>query len=336
MDRVRWLLVGAGDIAQRRAGPALADAAHSSVAAVCDLGGARAESLAKALGAPEVYTDYSEALARCDADVLYLATPQDTHVKMCLEALEAGWHFLCEKPLGVGGADCLRLLDAARQTDRVTSCSNYRRLSEQYKETVALIGKGEIGDLLGGWAVYSSSFYNPANRPISKAAGMSRIKELGYYLIDIAHNIFGMPESATAVASIINKEKMNDVEDISSVALKFAGGQIFTILFNCGSPGTRHMYEVFGNRGRIFWEQWPPHGNGPVEVITREGSRLIEAHTDENYHLPMIEEFVDAFLAGREPLCTLESATKTEVITDAIFRSIDSGRTEPVVWEDGR
>jgi predicted dehydrogenase len=116
--------------------------------------------------------------------------------------------------------------------------------------------------------------------------------------------------------------------------MKFPGGAIFTIVFNCSSPGTRHELELFGSEGRIHWPEWPPHGNGPVVKITRSGTERLEAKTTENWHLPMIADYVDALLTGRTPVCTLESAVRTEVITDAIFRSIASGRTEPVIWKD--
>ena len=166
------------------------------------------------------------------------------------------------------------------------------------------------------------------------AQGASRIKELGFYLIDIAHNIFGMPTKVMAQASTINKAVMNDVDDISTVVLNFPCGEIFTIIFNCNSPNTRHELEIFGSEGRIYWPEWPPHGNGSIIKLTRAGKEVIAAHTNENYHLPMIEDYVDALLNGRQPVCTLESATKTEVITDTVFRSIESGKVEPVIWEE--
>ncbi len=333
MDKVKWLLVGAGDIATRRAGPALAEVANSEVVAVCDINRERADELAAKLGAGAVYTDYAEALTDSDAGAVYIATPQHTHIELSLAALDAGKHLLCEKPLGLNGAECLRLLEATRRSDRVTSCSNYRRLSEQYKVTEAMLRGGEIGTLTGGWAVYSSGFYNPGNAPIRQALGMSRIKELGFYLIDIAQNFLGMPSTAMACGSTINAAVMNDVEELATVVLSFPGGAVFTIIFNCTSPGTRHELELFGTEGRVYWPQWPPHGNGPVVKITRAGTEQIEAHTHENWHLPMIEDFVDAMLTGREPVCTIESATKTEIITDAIFRSMDSGRVESITWE---
>jgi predicted dehydrogenase len=333
MDKVKWLLVGAGDIATRRAGPALVEVENSTVVAVCDISRERAEQLAAKLGAGEVYTDYAAALTDSDADAVYIATPQHTHIELSLAALDAGKHLLCEKPLGLNGAECLRLLDAARRSDRVTSCSNYRRLSEQYKATEAMLRRGEIGTLTGGWAIYSTGYHNPGNAPISRALGSSRIKELGFYLIDIAQSFLGMPSTAMACGSTISTELMNDVEELATVVLSFPGGAVFTIIFNCTSPGTRHELELFGTEGRIYWPQWPPHANGPVVKITGAGLEQIEAHTHENWHLPMIEDFVDAVLTGREPVCTIESATKTEIITDAIFRSMDSGCVGPITWE---
>jgi len=333
LTSVQWLLVGAGDIATRRVGPALVTAEHSELLGVCDLDLERAAALAELLGAETVYTDVATALAESSADAVYLATPQHTHIDLSLAVLAAGKHLLCEKPLGLNGAECLRLLAAARQSDRVTSCSNYRRLSEQVKLTEAMLQRGEIGELTGGWAIYSTPFYNPANAPIRQSFGLSRIKELGYYLLDLAHSFFGMPCSVMAQGSVLHPEVMNDVEELATVVLRFPSGAMFTIIFNCTSPGTRHEWELFGTDGRLYWQEWPPHGNGPVAKITGAGTEQIEAHTATNWHLPMIEDYVDALLTGRPPVCTLESAVKTEIITDAIFRSLASGRVEPVVWE---
>lgn len=334
MKKVKWLLVGAGDIATSRAGPALVEVKKSELAAICDLNHERAAKLAAQLKVKTVFTDYDKALAESKSDAVYIATPSFAHVEMSLKALKAGKNFLCEKPVGLNGAEGLRLLEATRKSNCIASCSNYRRLSEQYKFTEAMLKRQEIGKLTGGWAVYSTGFYNPGNAPISRAMGASRIKELGFYLIDIIQNIFGMPSGVMAQASILNKAVMNDVEDIATAVLKFPGGEIFTIIFNCGSPGTRHELEFFGDKGRIYWQAWPPHGNGPVFKITRAGTETIKAHTNENYHLPMIEDYVDAVLKGRQPVCTLESAVKTEIITDAIFRSIESNKFENVIWEE--
>ncbi len=332
MKTVNWLLVGAGDIATRRAGPALDAVKCSEVLAVCSRSHERAAILAEQLKVKKVYLDYDQALAESGANAVYIATPQETHVEMSLKALQAGKHFLCEKPVGLNGAEGLRLLKAVRRSSLVASVSNYRRLSEQYKVTEDMLRRQEIGRLRGGWAVYSAPFYNPGNRRVFQANGSSRIKELCFYLIDIVHNVFGMPVGVATQASILDKVAMNDVEDIASIVMKFRGGELFTIVSNVG-PVCRHELEFFGDQGSIYWQQWPPHGNGPVLKITPKGTQTVEARTDPNWHLPMIEDYVDALRNGRQPVCTVESAAKTEVITDAIFRAIASGKTETVSWE---
>jgi len=53
-----------------------------------------------------------------------------------------------------------------------------------------------------------------------------------------------------------------------------------------------------------------------------------------NWHLPMIEDIVKAVQAGTQPICTIESAVKTAVITDAIFRSAQSGKLETIIWQE--
>ena len=334
MNDVKWLLTGAGDIAGRRVAPALVEAHRSELIAVCDINRANAVRLADRFGVKTVFADPAHALAESGANAVYIATPQDKHVEMCLQALEAGRHFLCEKPLGINGAECLTLLHACRRSDRIASCSNYRRLSEQYKATVAIVESGEIGPLVGGWMTYSTPPYDPGKSRQSKAVGGGPIKGLGFYIIDIAINLFGMPASAMAQTSTLTPE--TDLEDIAAIALRFPNGALFTITINTNSPGTRHVLELFGTEGRIYWPQWPPHGNGPIVKITRKGTETVDTLTPENYHLPMVEDFVAAVLGNRQPLCTIESATRTEVVTDAIYLAAETGRLEPVIWMDGQ
>lgn len=331
MSDVRWLLVGAGDIAHTRVAPALVAARNSRLIAICDISRARASELAARHSVKTVYSDYALALAESGADTVYIATPQPTHIEMSLRALEAGKHFLCEKPLGLNGAECLRLFEAARKTDRITSCSNYRRLSEQYKTTEAMIRNQELGTLTGGWMVYSTPYYDPGKSRSCKAAGGGPIKEYCFYVIDIAINLFGMPASVMAQASIFKPG--SDIEDIAAITMKFPSGALFSITVNNNSPGTRHELEIFGSEGRVHWPEWPPHGNGPIVKTTRAGTEKLDTRTEPNFHLPMVQDFVDSVLEGRQPVCTLESAVKTEVVTDAIYRSAASGRLEPVIWE---
>jgi len=81
----------------------------------------------------------------------------------------------------------------------------------------------------------------------------------------------------------------------------------------------------------LYLEKWPPRGNGPV-LLRQAGQapESIDVRTDTNYHKPMVEDFALAVREDGEPVCSLASAVKTELITDAIFRSAESGMLEPI------
>ena len=108
MEKLKWLLVGAGNIARLRVGAALAQAHGSELCAICDLDRERAEYLAGDLGvAADIFTDFDQALSESEAEAVYVATQVTSHVDLCLKAAQAGKHFLVEKPLALNGRDAL-------------------------------------------------------------------------------------------------------------------------------------------------------------------------------------------------------------------------------------
>ena len=332
MTRLRWLLVGAGNIARIRVGAALAETRGVELCAICDLDRMRAEGLAADLGVtPRIFTDVDQALTESGADAVYVATQVTSHVELCMKAAEAGKHFLVEKPLALNGSDALGLYNAVKDFAIKKSCSDYRRLSEQYRTTERLIQDGAIGELTGGWMNWTfRDRVSIGNTRLERACGGSPMKTLAFYIIDMAHNLFGLPESVFAKTCCgLNPE--TDTEDLSSVIFSFANGAIFNlhVVFN---PTIRHHeLELYGRTGSIYLEKWPPAGNGPV-LLRRAGQEpeSIDVQTDPNYHRPMIEDFAAAVREDREPVCSLASAVKTELITDAVFRSADSGKLEPI------
>ena len=332
MTRLKWLLVGAGNIARIRVGAALAQGKGSELRAICDLDRERAESLAADLGiAPLIFTDFGQALQDSGCEAVYIATQVTSHVELCLRAAEAGKPFLVEKPLALNGDNAVRLFEAVADLPVKASCSDYRRLSEQVKTTERLVREGAIGELTAGWMNWT--FRNQVaigNTRLERAVGGSPLKTLAFYIIDMVHNLFGPPDSVFAkTCCSLNPE--TDTEDISAIILSFPNGALFNLQVVFNHSVHHHELEFYGRTGSIYLEKWPPAGNGPV-LLRRAGQEpeLIRVESDPNYHKPMVEDFVLAVRENREPVCSLASAVKTELITDAIFRSAKTGRLEPV------
>ncbi len=94
--------VGAGGFAQLMHLPnLLKQREHYSIRTICSRTGSNALSAAKQFGAPRATTDYAEVLRDPEVDLVILCTRHDLHGRMALEALRAGKHVLCEKPLAL-------------------------------------------------------------------------------------------------------------------------------------------------------------------------------------------------------------------------------------------
>ena len=345
MEKVKWLLVGAGDIVQSRVASALSEAVDSELVAICARSKGRVDTIAAKMQINNVYYDYEQALAETEANAVYIATPHHLHVDMCMQALAANKHFLCEKPLGINSIECLKLLDAVRESDRITCCSNYRLFTNQFKMTKKLIDSGEIGRLIGGWAHDEESYYNPGNAPYLKELGMSPVITYGFYLINIALILFGMPSEVFAIMSSFNCDNKPeyDIDDLENIILKFPGGRQFSIIINnTARAPLRHSYQFYCSGGRVLWPECPPHFNSPIQKVAYpDGYKEIENSwtgdsigVNPNWHTPMIEDFVRSIQSCTQPVCTIESAVKTAVITDAILKSAASGQLEPIIWKD--
>ncbi len=342
MKKLKWLLAGAGDIANSRVAAALRDAENSVIAAICDPAREKADNLAARMNVSTVYYDYDRALAESGADAVYIATPHHLHVDMCLRALRADKHLLCEKPLGINSAECLTLLDAVRQSDRITCCSNYRLFTNQFKTMLSILENGDVGELIGGWMHDEETYYNPGNTPYLKSLGMSPVFGYGFYLINMAQTLLGMPESVFARMNSFNCDDKPDydIDDLDNIILCFPGGKQFSIIINnTATAPLRHAYEFYCTKGRIYWPNCPPHFNRPIHLVSQqvydvELPESVTAGEKPNWHLPMINDFVKAVRTNTQPLCTIESAVKTSVITDAVIKSAATGKLEPVLWEE--
>lgn len=339
---VKWLLVGPGDIAKSRVAPALVDAEGSLLTAIC--GSKRrngTDELAARFNVPQTYDDLDEALAQSDADAVYIATPHRYHVDMLKRALAAGKHVFCEKPLGINAQECIEAVNALRACPHLkTGCSNYRLFTNQFRTMEKILQDGTVGELLGAWLHDEEGYYNPGNEDLLKAKGANPEFCFGFYLINMAQKLFGVPEEVFCSASSFNCEKREvyDIDDLENIILRFPGGKQVSILLNFTAQNVplRHAYSFVCSKGRIYWPACPPHFDEPVQLITSYNvATLNESVTGTdgvkpNWHLPMVQDFVDAIRFDRTPFCTVESAAMTALITEAATRSMQSGCFEKV------
>ena len=326
MAPVRWLLVGAGDIARKRVAAALAGAANSELVAVCDTMEENARALAGEHHVAEVFSDIGDALSQTSADSVYVATPVWLHVDHAVLALEAGKHVLVEKPLGVVADECSRAIAAAERSATKAGCAYYRRMFPAYRQAREMIENGTFGRIVLLRMVYFSWFDPTPEDPkrwrvVRERSGGGPISDMGTHMFDVMIGLLGMPVKVHATCSNLVHDW--DVEDTASVVMTLRNSAQVTASFSWASKTWRHEFEIVGTEAKVYWH---PYDSGEVVKTVGRDVETLSLTPAVNVHLPIVDDFVQAVQQGRPPACPLAEAAKTNVLLDAIYRSATEHR----------
>ena len=142
-------IIGCGGIANGKHMPALAKVEDAEMVAFCDIIPERAEKAAKEFGTPDakVYTDYRELLKDKTIDVVHVCTPNRSHSFITVDALEAGKHVMCEKPMAINSAEAQKMLDAAKRTGKKLSIGYQNRFRDDSLYLKKEAEDGTFGDI---------------------------------------------------------------------------------------------------------------------------------------------------------------------------------------------
>ena len=149
MRTVKVGIIGCGGIANGKHMPSLKQVAGVEMVAFCDLIIERAEKAARDFGVPgaKVYTDYKELLADESIEVVHVLTPNRSHADISIDALYAGKHVMCEKPMAKTADDAKRMVEAAKATGKKLTIGYQHRQKASAQYAKQYIEQGSIGEI---------------------------------------------------------------------------------------------------------------------------------------------------------------------------------------------
>ncbi len=141
--------IGCGAIANKKHMQALSKIDGVEIVAFCDIIPERAEASAKEFGTPnsKTYTDYKELLKDESIEVVHICTPNKSHSFITVDALEAGKHVMCEKPMAINSAEAQKMLDAAKRTGKKLTIGYQNRNNPEALFLKAEAEKGTFGEI---------------------------------------------------------------------------------------------------------------------------------------------------------------------------------------------
>ena len=150
MAKLKIGFIGCGGIANQKHLPGMAQQTEFvDLVAFCDLIPERAEKAAKEYGTPDakVYTDYQELLKDPTIDVVHVLTPNRSHAQLTIDALHAGKHVMCEKPMAKTAEDARRMVQAAKETGKKLTIGYQHRHKPESRFLKSVIERGDLGDI---------------------------------------------------------------------------------------------------------------------------------------------------------------------------------------------
>jgi len=282
-----------------------------------DLG--RAEAYARERGIERAYGSYEDLLADPKLEAVYISLPNAMHVEWSIQALEAGKHVLCEKPLSRHPEDVERAFDAAEKAGRILMEAFMYRHNPQTKRLKELVDGGAIGRLRLVRAAFSFPLDDAANVRLNDELEGGGLMDVGCYCISGSRLLAGEPE-------LVYGEQVaapSGVDELFTGTLRFAADVLAEI--DCGLVlPERDELEAIGEEGSIFLDD-PWHGRKPViEVRREEGTERIELEPEDSYRLQL--ENMSAAVRGRaQPLLGRADALGEARAIEALYRSADEG-----------
>ena len=147
--KVRIGIIGCGGIANGKHMPSLKKLKNIEMVAFCDIIEERAVAAKAKYGTPDaaVYTDYKELLADATIDVVHVLTPNRWHSSITVDALEAGKHVMCEKPMAINSVEAKKMIDAANRTGKKLTIGYQNRFRDDSLYLKAEAEDGTFGDI---------------------------------------------------------------------------------------------------------------------------------------------------------------------------------------------
>lgn len=292
-DKVRIAIIGVNNMGSghiRR----IQKVSSLELVAICDL-----DSTKKKLAEENkclFFEDYQKLLDDRICDAILISTPHYSHTTIGVQALQAGYHVLVEKPISVHKADCERLISAYRDKTKVFAAMFQQRTCFSYKKAKELIDRGDLGEIQRvNWIVTTwyrtQKYYDSGSwRATWKGEGGGVLLNQCPHNLDILQWLCGMPKKVTAIGEV-GKYHNIEVEDDITAIFEFPNGATGVFVTTTGeAPGT-NRFEIVGTSGKIVIEDNQKftfiRNQTPTDIHIKEAQNFSEKPEQWDIKIPI-------------------------------------------------
>lgn len=340
-------LIGAGNIANAHL-EAYQQVPNAEIVAICDINAERMKETAERFGITNCYPDVTSMLKNHpELDAADVCVWNCNHAACAIEALNAGLHVLCEKPMAYNAEQAIAMKEAADRNGKLLMIGFVLRFSDDAKIAKDFIDHDYLGDIYYAEAQYVRRHGNPGGWFSNKAlSGGGPIIDLGVHVIDLTRYLMGNPQpvSVYAVASErlgrrdylknhvgwtpkgASADDVSDVEDFASAMIRYDNGAVTHLITSYDFNGQDRAHRrLFGTKGGLDLSDGVTLYNTENQYLTD-----VKVHTEHykaagNMFVQEMQHFTDCALGKTECLARAEDGITVMKILDAIYESARTG-----------
>ena len=254
MKKLRWGLIGCGDIVRKRVARAIIENHSCELSAATRANVSLLEQFADEFQIPKRYANWLELITDPDIDAVYIATPVCYHAEQSIAAANAGKHVLCEKPMAMNVSQCDEMNSAARSNNVKLGVAYYRHFYPVVLRIKEILDSGEIGIPIVA-QVNAFEWFNPAeSHPRAwllkkEISGGGPMMDFGCHRLEVLLNLFGAPRTVRAISSRAKFER--EVEDTAAAIVEFESGMVGQVTVSHAAREPQDTLTIFGSSGSI-------------------------------------------------------------------------------------
>lgn len=295
------------------------------------------------------YASKEALLADPEIDLVLIATTNEAHKPLAIEALAAGKHVICEKPVTLSSKELLEVMEASKKYGKVFTVDQNRRTNKDFVLMKRKVEEGLLGDVYVIESRVEGSRGMPTGWRTLKALGGGMMLDWGVHLID--QIMYMIDQKVTNVFCKMYKIQYPEVDDNFRLTMTFASGLTAHIEVSTNNYITHPRWYVLGKDGTLQIDDWECEGKivrcidkesvwdeevfytkaGPTKTMAPRSENSTEtiaihepADVVDNL-LVVYDQFIDAVEGKAELTIQPEQALRVLRVMEAAFLSDETG-----------
>lgn len=323
LKKVRWGIIGCGDVTEVKSGPAYQKTEGFEVVAVMRRDAEKAADYAKRHGVPRSYSNADELIADEGVDAVYIATPPDSHKLYALKVAEAGKPCCVEKPMAPSYAESHEVYEAFEKKDLPLFVAYYRRSLPRFLKIKNWLDNKEIGEVRHvRWMLTKNPSDIDLNgdynwRTDAKVAPGGYFDDLASHGLDLFIYYLGDISHADGIS--LNQQGLYTAKDAITGSWLHKDGITGEATWNFGCDRREDLVEIYGNKGKISFSVF-----GEDDIILENENGVQKEFIDHPKHVQQfhVENLKNHLFDGKEHPSTGKTALHTSWVMDSILGNL--------------